>query len=366
MRKLNRRKVKVNAGGEHRGTPKSVNSPTMIDLVIADAHTDLLLELAHREHLLGETDVFAQTWLPLLAAGGVGLQVCPIFVRLDRQPEGTLREALGQATSFLRAARENRDRVVTLRSASDFDSVERGEKIGLVLSLEGVEQFGYEVWPADVFWELGVRMASLTWNRRNPYADGAAESGGLSQLGARLVDRLVELGVILDLAHASPATFADVLRRSGDAPVLVSHAACRAVNDHPRNVSDEQLRALAERGGLLGLMLHPLAIDHERRTIARVVDHLDHAASVMGVEHVCLGGDFVQRLSRVLPPSAPLPDGLMPAGLEEGSAIEGLAGPEDYPALSEALATHGWSAADIDAVTGVNLLGFLRRALPPG
>ena len=332
--------------------------------MFADAHTDLLLELAHREHRLGETDVFAQTWLPLLAAGGVGLQVCPIFVTLERQPEGTLREALGQATSFLRAARENLDRVVAVRSAADLGAVERGERIGLLLSLEGVEQFGYEVWPADAFWELGVRMASLTWNRRNPYADGAAETGGLSQLGARLVDRLVELGVILDLAHASPATFADVLARIGDAPVLVSHAACRAVNDHPRNVTDEQLRALADRGGLLGIMLHPLAIDHERRTIARVIDHLEHAATVMGVERVCLGGDFVQRLSRVLPPFAPLPDGLMPAGLEAGSAIEGLAGPEDYPALVEALTARGWSAADIDAVTSANLLGLLRRALP--
>ena len=189
-------------------------------------------------------------------------------------------------------------------------------------------------------------------------------AGGLSQLGGRLVDRLVALGVILDLAHASTATFADVLARIGDAPVLVSHAACRAVNDHPRNVTDEQLRALADRGGLLGIMLHPLAIGHEQRTIGRVIDHFEHAASVMGIEHVCLGGDFVQRLSRVLPPFGPLPDGLMPPGLEEGSSIEGLAGPEDYPALGEALEAGGWSAADIEAVTGANLLQFLRRALP--
>ncbi|MEP6893093.1 MAG: membrane dipeptidase [Gaiellaceae bacterium] len=332
--------------------------------MIADAHTDLLLELAYREHRLGEADVFERTWLPLLAAGGVGLQVCPIFVALERQPEGTLREALAQATSFLRAALENSDRVLAVRSAGDLDEVESGERIGLVLSLEGVEEFGYEVWPADAFWELGVRMASLTWNRRNPYADGAAETGGLSKLGERLVERLTGLGVILDLAHASPATFADVLGLIGDAPVLVSHAGCRAVNDHPRNITDEQMRALAARGGLLGIMLHPLAIDHERRTIARVIDHLEHAASVMGIERVCLGGDFVQRLSRVLPSSGSLPDGLMPAGLEEGSAIDGLAGPEDYPALADALTTHGWPAGDIDAVTNRNLLGLLRRGLP--
>ncbi len=97
-----------------------------------------------------------------------------------------------------------------------------------MLSLEGVEQFGYELWPAETFWELGMRMAGLTWNRRNPYADGAAEDGGLSRLGRALVDELVELGVILDLAHASPATFAEILGRAGGAPIVCSHAACRA------------------------------------------------------------------------------------------------------------------------------------------
>ena len=332
--------------------------------MIADAHLDLLLELSHREHRAAEQNVFARTWLPLLEAGQVALQVCPIFVELERQPEGTLREALGQAASFASAVRENQARVVQVRVASDLDIVERGDRIGLMLALEGVEPFGYELWPAETFWELGMRMASLTWNRRNPYADGAADVGGLSKLGRALVDRLCRLGVILDLAHASPALFDDVLACSGEAPVLVSHAACRAVNDHPRNVTDEQLRALADRDGLLGLMLHPLAIDHERRTVDRVIDHLEHAAATIGVGHICLGGDFVARISRELPPTPEPADGLMPPGLGVGSSIEGLAGPEDYPALDEKLADRGWSAEDIEAVTHRNLFRFLQTSLP--
>jgi membrane dipeptidase len=227
-----------------------------------------------------------------------------------------------------------------------------------------VEPFGYELWPAETFWELGLRMASLTWNRRNPFADGAAEVGGLSKLGRALVERLSELGVVIDLAHASPALFEEVLERSGEAPVLVSHAACRAVNDHPRNVSDDQLRAVAERNGLLGLMLHPLAIDHERRTVARVIDHLEHAAATVGVDHICLGGDFVARISRELPPTPEPADGLMPPGLEVGSSIEGLAGPEDYPTLLETLAGRGWSRDDVAAVSHRNLFRFLRASLP--
>jgi membrane dipeptidase len=336
-----------------------------IRAVIADAHVDLLLELAHRERRLGERDVLARTWLPLLEAGGVGLQVCPVYVDAQVQPEGSLREALAQVAAFLHGVQENTARVIQVRRGADLDAVESGERIGLMLSLEGVEQFGVETWPADVFHELGVRMAGLTWNRRNAFADGAAEEGGgLSRLGRALVDRLVSLGVVLDLAHASTGTFAEILERAGGAPVICSHGGCRTVHDTPRNLSDEQLAALGEAGGLFGLMLHPLAIDPVERTIDRVVDHLDHAVSVIGADRVCLGGDFTKRLWEVMPPPPEPQDGLMPPGLQPGAGIDGLGGAECYPALVAALGERGWSDEQVAAVTGGNLLRFLRGALP--
>jgi membrane dipeptidase len=330
--------------------------------VIADAHVDILLELAHREHRLGETDVFARTWLPLLEAGGVGLQVCPVFVDLELQPEGSLREALRQVTALQHALRESPDRVVAVRTRADLDAVERGEQIGLMLALEGVEPFGYEVATADLFWELGLRMAGLTWNRRNPFADGAADEGGLSRLGRTLLGRFADLGVILDLAHASPRLFEECVQ-SYEGRLLVTHAGCRAVNETPRNLSDEQLRELAVRDGIFGLMLHPLTIDPVDPTIARVVDHLDHAASVIGPEHLCLGGDWTKRLHELMPAPAP-PDGLMPPGLAEGSTIAGLSGPEEYPALVKALRERGWSGPELDGLLAGNLLRFLRESLP--
>src|SRR5687768_12460768 len=271
------------------------------------------MELAHREHRLGETNVFAQTWLPLLEAGGVGLQVCPIFVELELQPEGSLREALRQVTALQHAVRENPEHVLLVRTRADLATVEQGERIGLVLALEGVEPFGYEVATADLFWELGLRMAGLTWNRRNPFADGAADEGGLSGLGCRLLDRFAELGVILDLAHASPLLFDECLEVY-EGRVCVTHAGCRAVNETPRNLSDDQLRALAARDGVFGLMLHPLTIDPVEPTISRAIDHLDHAAAVVGPERLCLGGDWTKRLHELMPTPAP-PDGLMPPGL---------------------------------------------------
>ena len=332
--------------------------------MIADAHVDLLIELAYRERRLGETNVFARTWLPLLEQGEVALQVCPVYVDVVVQPEGSLREALGLVTSFHRALAECRDRVVLVREAADLDRVEAGERIGLMLSLEGVECFGVELWPADLFHELGVRMVGLTWNRRNAFADGAAEDGGgLSRLGRELVDRLVELGVIVDLAHASRGLFAELLERVAGAPLLCSHGGCQSVNDSPRNLDDDQLRALADAGGLFGLMLHPLAIDARERTIDRAIDHLEHAAGLIGVERLCLGGDFTRRLWETMPPPPEPKDGLMPPGLEPGVGIDDLIGPDDYPNLVAGLERRGWTAADIGAVTHGNLLRFLRSSL---
>jgi membrane dipeptidase len=333
--------------------------------VIADAHVDLLMEVAYRERRLGESDVLASTWLPLLEQGGVGLQVCPIYVDIVVQPEGALREALSLAASFHRALRECAGTVVQVSSAADLDAVEAGERIGLMLSLEGVECFGVETWPADVFHALGVRMAGLTWNRRNAFADGAAEDGGsLSRLGRELVDRLVSLGVILDLAHASRGTFAEILERASGSPVLCSHGGCRGVYDTPRNLDDDQLRAIADAGGLFGLMLHPIAIGPERRTLDGVVDHLEHAVSVMGLQRVCLGGDFTRRLWEAMPPPPETKDGLLPPGVTPGLGIEGLTGSEHYPALVEHLAARGWGDEEVAAVTAGNLLRFLRDALP--
>ena len=119
----------------------------------------------------------------------------------------------------------------------------------------------------EAFWALGVRMVGLTWARRNAFADGSGEPspGGLSRLGQELVDRLLALGCAIDLAHASERTFADVLDRTDDgAALIVSHTCCRALRETPRNTSDDQLRAIAERNGVAGIMALASAVDPAR------------------------------------------------------------------------------------------------------
>lgn len=328
---------------------------------IVDAHNDLLLELAHRR---GEPNPFAAHWLPQLRRGGVRLQVCPTFVDIEEIP-GALRTALGQVAAFHRALRDNPDTTVRVRSREDLAAVAGGDRIGLMLSVEGAEPLGYDPWMAEVLFDLGVRMLGLTWNRRNPFADGVAESstGGLSRLGRELVDLCGWLGIIVDLAHASEQTFWDVIENDGGASLTVSHACCRALLDHPRNLSDDQLRALADRGGVLGLMLHPIVIDERAPSIDRAIDHLDHAVEVMGIEHVGLGGDFTRQVVRALgyvPPS----DALLPDGMPIDAALDGLAGPEDYPTFEAALERRGYRDDRLEAVLSGNYLRFLGDALP--
>lgn len=146
-----------------------------------------------------------------------------------------------------------------------------------------------------------------------------------------------------------------MLERTGDRPVLVSHALCRAVCDQPRNLSDDQLRALAERDGVVGLMALPFVVHPSEWTIARLIDHVDHLAATIGIRHVGLGGDFARQLER---------SGAFGAeALDAETEIEGLAGPEDYPSLLAALRERGYGDDDLRAIASGNLLRVLRRTL---
>jgi membrane dipeptidase len=320
---------------------------------LADAHSDLLMELVH---FRAEERPFANRWLGNLQAGGVQLQVCALFSADADLPELALRKALLGVREFDRAVAENPD-VIAVRSAADLDAAFQPGHTGLMLSIEGMEPLGNEPALIEAFSTLGVRMASLTWNRRNAFADGTGESprGGLSLIGRELVDRMTGLPIAFDLAHANEGTFFEVLERIDDRPVLVSHALCRAVYDHPRNLSDEQLRALAERDGVVGLMALPFVMHESEKSISYLVDHVDHLAQSIGIDHVCLGADFARQIER---------SGAEGVPVEPVMAVDGLGGPEEYPALFEALRNRGYGDADLRAIASENLLRVLRRTLP--
>jgi membrane dipeptidase len=327
--------------------------------LIVDAHNDLLLELELRRD---EENPFARRWLPKLRAGGVALQVCPIFTA-DR-PEGEHRAAgMVLRDAWERALAENADDVFPVLSAGDLDRLGRDGRIGLMLALEGVEPVteGFGEW-----WDAGVRMAGLTWNRPTWAAGGLdTPTAGLTDAGRALVDELVERGVVLDLAHASPPTCDELLAAGG--PVVCSHACCRAVEDVERNLSDDQLRGLAARGGVLGLMTLTLVVGYDRPTIDGLLDHLDHAVSVMGIEHVGLGADVIDQVTAAELDAGRALEPVVEEAYVRGEGRLGLddfTGPEHYPALVAALRRRGHDEEAVAAVTHGNFLRVLRSALP--
>jgi membrane dipeptidase len=182
----------------------------------------------------------------------------------------------------------------------------------------------------------------------------------LTDRGRALVRRFRELGVIIDLAHASEQTWRDVLEE--EIPFSVTHACCRAVHDDPRNLADWQLEGLAERGGVLGMMALPFVVDPDAPTISHWLDHFDHAVAVMGIEHVGLGADFVDQVA----PSEPEPRlaEILQTDAKSRLRLEGFAGPEDYPVLVTALQERGYDGPQLEAMLSGNWLRILRDALP--
>lgn len=322
--------------------------------MIVDAFTDVLHELVVRGRTQqrfglvlhrGQERLFERYWLPRLEAGGVGIQLCPLDGASPPR-EGARERALAQAAEFAGLVAENAQHVCQVRTRAELDD----PRLRLVLSLEGVDLLEADPAGFDEWYGRGVRVAGLTWNHANDFAGGiTTPAQGLTARGRALVRRFAELGVVLDLAHASEQTWRDVLEE--DVRVAVTHAGCRSVRDHPRNLADWQLEALAERGGVLGMMALAFVVDPEAPTLSRWLDHFDHAVAVMGIEHVGLGADFVDQI----------PTG----GIDKSSlGLDGFLAPDDYPALVAALGRRGHDGERLEAITSGNWLRILRAALP--
>ncbi len=322
--------------------------------VLADAHSDLLMELVH---FRGEQRPFAKRWLRPLEAGGVQLQVCALFSADGDLPEMALRKALLGVGELDRAVAENPP-LVAVRSAADLDAALMPGRLGLMLSIEGMEPLGHEPALIDVFCRLGVRMASLTWNRRNAVR---RRHGGGSPRGSqqhrprargpdgRAPDRLRSLA--RQRGH---------LRRGAGAhrrpPGARQPRALPRAPGHPAQPQRRAAAALAERDGVVGLMALPFVVHPSEWTIPRLIDHVDHLAETIGVRHICLGGDFARQIEHSGASGA--------AALTSDMAIEGLSGPEEYPALFAALSERGYGDDDLRAIASENLLRVLRRTLP--
>jgi membrane dipeptidase len=306
------------------------------------------------------------TDLARLRAGGVDAQWLSIWAHDDYVPRGPHEagRATGRAMAMLAAVEEQLRRhpeaLALARSAAEVRAAAAAGRIAVLLGLEGGHALEGSLDTLRAFHARGVRYVTLTWSNTNEWADSsgdAARHGGLGARGVELVREMNRLGMLVDVSHVSDETFWDVLETTR-APVIASHSSARAIADHPRNLSDEMLRAVAANGGVVMVNFGDLFLDphktsrlelaarwiaglgRPRTPLALLADHVEHVARVAGADHVGLGSDF---------------DGVpwLPEGMEDVSC---------FPNLTLELLRRGWSEADLRRLLGENALRVMAAA----
>ena len=341
-----------------------------------DMKTDISARLAD-----GHVDV------PRMQAGGLTAAFFSIWVDARYGPGTAFRRAL-DLIGAVRALADSNPEVELATSAEDVRSAAARGHVAALMGVEGGHAIENSLAKLDSLFRLGVRYMTLTWNNGNDWAGSSTDpkrGGGLTPLGRRVVRRMNELGVLVDVSHVSDQTFWDVIATS-TRPVIASHSSCRALAHHPRNLTDDELRAIARNGGVVGINFYPVFLDDHFRhqyeelrrrirpetdsiraryrghpgesafevdkfvgeraesldvpTIDRLLDHIDHAVQVMGIDHVGLGSDF---------------DGIsvLPRPMKDVTSL---------PEVVRALAGRGYSDEDVRKILGENFLRLLTAA----
>lgn len=272
---------------------------------LVDLHFDLPMDLYEKR---GLANVLVREFLPEFEAGNIGVLGVAIYIDDRYMPEMALRVGLDQVAR-LYAEVEQSDRFAICKSNQEILRAREAGRIALLITMEGVEPLGMDLDLLRVFFELGVRAIGLTHVRRNAAGSGGvfAASGssgdGLTSFGRDVVQACEALGIMIDLAHINPAGFDDIFANTTK-PLIISHTNARRYHDIERNLSDEQIRMVGQRGGVIGINAVLVSPRQEEATLDRYVDHIEHVAGLIGIDGVGIGFDFFEFLYRQWPESA--------------------------------------------------------------
>jgi len=307
--------------------------------LVVDTHCDTILSIMRGERSLGERSDQGHVDFPRLIEGGVGAQFFAVYIEPQYKPDRGLERALEVLDVLWREAESNPHQAEVALSAGDIRRIAAQNKVAVVLAIEGGEAIGHSLANLRMLHRLGVRSIGLVWNERNLIADGVGErrtGGGLTNFGVAVIKEMNRLGMLVDISHLSDPGFWQLVEVC-EQPFIASHSNARAVCDHPRNLTDEQIVALAKAGGVLGLNFAPAFVAPQDVTLAKLVDHLDHIVGLVGPDHVGLGSDF---------------DGIggTPIGLEDATT---------FPNFTAELVRRGYADDDIHKFLGGNHMRLL-------
>lgn len=282
--------------------------------------------------------------LPRLRAGGVNCQVFACFPGEGRLNAGSTAASLQRLEALYTLIAQAPDQITLVRTAADLDHLTNDGPIGAILGLEGAEALDGSLALLHTFHRLGLRLLGLAWNPRNAACDGveAGTDYGLTPFGRELVATCNRLGIVIDVSHLNAAGVSEVLAHSQH-PIIASHSNARALFDHPRNLSDDQMRAIADQGGVVGatFVSYFMAANGFDATLDHFLAHVQHMVDLIGPDHVGIGSDF---------------DGAdICRGLESG---------EKYPQITDALLARGYPEDAVRGILGENLRRIFRQVLP--
>lgn len=253
-------------------------------------------------------------------------------------------------------------------SVADIHRARELGKIALFYLFQNSTQFGRDLDNVDVFYGLGVRSSQITYNYQNWAGAGCNETNGsgLTEFGHELVAKMNDIGMLIDLSHANMRTMADTIATSA-APVIVSHSCCKALFDHPRNTTDANIRAVADKGGLFGVtQMRPFMTRQIDNAVHYYYEHIEHAINVAGIDHVCIGSDRDHR--RLVLTEEYLEELKREEGENFDRAMwplyfEELNGPRRMETIWDGLASRGMSQGDLEKVFGLNLERLYREVI---
>jgi membrane dipeptidase len=313
--------------------------------IIVDGHCDTILEIMNHKRNLEKKSTTGHLDIPRMKEGGINVQFFAVFIEDIYKPDRSLKRTLQLIDCFYKEIERNRDDISLVINYNQIKEINKAGKIAAILSIEGGEALEGDLGVLRVLYRLGVRLLTLTWNQRNRIADGMGESrtgSGLTEFGLKVIDEMNDLRMLIDVSHLSETGFWDVIKRS-KTPIVVSHSNCYALCPHLRNLKDEQIKALADKDGVIGITFVPDFLTQEKRktSVKDVVKHIDYLVEKVGVDYVGLGSDFDGT-------------GELPLGLE---------GVDKIPNLTEELLDRGYKEREIEKILGGNFLRVFRKVV---
>lgn len=291
---------------------------------------------------------------------------------------GNLPDAFEKAVAGIAEAdqliADNAELLVKATRAADIAAAKRNGQVALVLGFQDTSAIGTQLDRVALYKNLGVRIIQLTYNRRNLSGDGALEraNGGISALGRETIAAIEKASLLLDLSHGGQRTIAEAIAAS-KRPMTISHTGCRDLHDNPRNVYDAELKAVADKGGVVGIYYMPFLVPSGKPTRDDLIRHFDHAVNVCGEDHVSIGTDGGST-ALVIDDKARAEQ----RKFYEQRSAQGIAAPGEGPdvfnyvadynspmrfrMLADDLAARGWKAARIEKLLGANLMRLWGKA----